>query len=86
MSNHVFSNAKTKVIIDIFWTQFFLFFSFQNSRQTCSSGQGGHLPCSVLCLMLKVEVFIVSVPGLEFKRREFTSYYNIACQIQKDLN
>ena len=41
--------------------------------------------CSVLCLKLKVEVFIVSVHGLEFKRSECTSYYNIACQIQKDL-
>ena len=42
-----------------------------------------HLSC-VLCLKLKVEVFIVSVHGLEFKRSECTSYYNIACQIQKD--
>ena len=25
-----------------------------------------HLPCSVLCLQLKVEVFIVSVHGPEF--------------------
>ena len=40
--------------------------------------------CSVSCLKLKVEVFIVSVHGLEFKRSECTSYYNIACQIQKD--
>ena len=45
-----------------------------------------HLPCSVLCLKLKVEVFIISVHCLEFKRSEFTSYYNIACQIQKDLH
>ena len=43
-----------------------------------------HLPCSVLCLKFKVEVFIVSVHGPEFKRSECTSYYNIACQIQKD--
>ena len=41
-----------------------------------------HLPCSVLCL--KFKVFIVSVHGPEFKRSECTSYYNIACQIQKD--
>ena len=41
MSNHVFWNAKTKVIIDIFWTQSFCFLSFQNSRQMCSAGQGG---------------------------------------------
>ena len=43
------------------------------------------LPCSVFCLKLKVEVFIFSVHGPEFKRSECTSYYNIACQIQKDL-
>ena len=42
------------------------------------------LPCSIKCLKLKVEVFIVSVHGSEFKRSECTSYYNIACQIQKD--
>ena len=30
-----------------------------------------------VCLKLKVEVFIVSVHGLEFKRSECTSYYNI---------
>ena len=35
-------------------------------------------------MKLKVEVFIVSVHGLEFKRSECTSYYNIACQIQKE--
>ena len=29
--------------------------------------------CSVLCLKLKVEVFIVSVHGLEFKRSECMS-------------
>ena len=40
--------------------------------------------CSVLCLKLKVEVFIASVHGMELKRSECTSYYNIACQIQKD--
>ena len=40
--------------------------------------------CSVLCLKLKVEVLIVSVHGTEFKRSECASYYNIACQIQKD--
>ena len=45
-----------------------------------------HLPCSVLCLKFKVEIFIVSVHGLEFKRSESTSYYNITCQIQKDLH
>ena len=44
------------------------------------------LPCSVLCLKLKVEVFSVSVHGPEFKRSKCTSYYNIACQIQKDLH
>ena len=33
-----------------------------------------HLPCSVLCLKLKVEVLIVSVHGPEFKRSECTSY------------
>ena len=38
----------------------------------------------LFCFMFKVEVFIVSVHGLEFKRSECTSYYNIACQIQKD--
>ena len=37
-------------------------------------------------LKLKVEVFIFSVHGPEFKRSECTSYYNIACQIQKDPN
>ena len=36
--------------------------------------------------MFKVEVFIVSVHGPEFKKSECTSYYNIACQIQKDLH
>ena len=41
MSNHVFWNAKTKAIIDIFWTQSFFFLSFQNSRQMCGAGQGG---------------------------------------------
>ena len=40
--------------------------------------------CSVSFLKLKVEVSIVSVHGPEFKRSECTSYYNIACQIQKD--
>ena len=68
----------------------FYFLSFQNSRQMCSGGQGGgrqghggvsHIG---LKLKLKVEVFIVSVHGLEFKRSECASYYNIACQIQKD--
>ena len=39
-----------------------------------------------LYLRLKVEVFIFSVHGPEFKRSECTSYYNIACQIQKDLH
>ena len=42
------------------------------------------LPCSVLCLFEVKEVFIVSDNGREFKRSECTSYYNIACQIQKD--
>ena len=42
------------------------------------------LPYSVLCLKLKVEVLFVSVHGPEFKRSKCTSYYNIACQIQKD--
>ena len=42
------------------------------------------LPCSALCLKLKVEVFIVSVHGPNIKRSECTSCYNIACQIQKD--
>ena len=41
MSDHMFWNAKTKAIIDIFQTQFFLFLSFQNSRQMCGSGEGG---------------------------------------------
>ena len=40
--------------------------------------------CSVSFLKLKVEVSVVSVHGPEFKRSECTSYYNIACQIQKD--
>ena len=42
--------------------------------------------CSLVlfCFMFKVEDFIVSVHCLEFKRSECTSYYNIACQIQKD--
>ena len=39
---------------------------------------------ALFCFMFKVEVFIVSVHGPEFKRSECTSYYNIACQIQKD--
>ena len=39
--------------------------------------------CSLSCLKLKVEVSIVSVHGLEFKRSECTSYYNIACQFRK---
>ena len=37
MSNHVFWNAKTKTIIDIFRHNL----SFQNSRQMYSGGQGG---------------------------------------------
>ena len=39
---------------------------------------------ALFCFIFKVRVFIVSVHGLEFKRSECTSYYNIACQIQKD--
>ena len=39
---------------------------------------------ALFCFMFKVEVFIVSVHGPEFKRSECTSYFNIACQIQKD--
>ena len=31
----------------------------------------------MICLKLKVEVFIVSDHGPEFKRRECTSYYNV---------
>ena len=41
MSNHMYWNAKTKAIIDIFGHNSFCFISFQNSRQMCSSGQGG---------------------------------------------
>ena len=61
-------------------------------RQGCGGvshiGAGTILSASCLlalfCFMFKVEVFIVSVHGPEFKRSECTSYYNIACQIQKD--
>ena len=57
-----------------------------------AKNQGDNIKCFLLaclvlfyvCLKLNVEVFIVSVHGLEFKRSECTSYYNIACQIQKD--
>ena len=41
---------------------------------------------ALLCFIFKVEVFIVSVHGPEFKRSECTSYYNITYQIQKDLH
>ena len=43
MSNHVLWNAQTKAIINIFWTQFFLFFFHfrTHSRRVVFEGGGG---------------------------------------------
>ena len=102
----MFWNAKTKAIIDIFWTELFLFsfiselktdvYWWSGRWQTRRWGRVSHIGAGIIlsascslplfCFMFKVEVFIVSVHGPEFKRSECTLYYNITCLIQKDLH